>query len=313
VASLTTPAAAGRRRVRSGTEAGWLWPAFAAPGLLWLILLFLVPLYAILAVAMGHIDPLFGLAQPTWNPLQWDPTTLRQTVNEVISGQLGNIFLRTIGYVVVACALCILLGYPVAYFIARRAGRWKTTLLILLILPFWINYLMRMLAWVNLLSTDGLANQVLVAIGLLDAPRAFLEGRSSTVVLGLVYGYIPYFILPLYAALDRIGEDMLEAARDLGASPFWTFLRVTLPLSRQGILAGTVLIMLPMFGDYYTPNLLSGSPRTRMIGNEIDSFINSGIGGTKGAALTVLLMLFVSLLMSYYLISVARETRRAEA
>jgi ABC-type spermidine/putrescine transport system permease subunit I len=285
---------------------------FSAPGLLWLILLFLVPFYAIIAVAMGHIDPLFGLAQPTWNPLQWDTTTMRQVLSELISGQLGTIFGRTIGYVVVATALCIALGYPVAYYIARRAGRWKVTLLVLLILPFWINYIMRMLAWVNLLSTDGLANEVLVAIGVFDAPRAFLAGRSSTVVFGLVYGYIPYFILPLYAALDRIGEDLLEAARDLGASPFWTFLRVTLPLSRQGILAGTVLIMLPMFGDYYTPNLLSGSPRTRMIANEIDSFINSGIGGAKGAALTVVLMAFVGLLMSYYLISVARETRRAD-
>lgn len=310
MASQTEPAA-GRRRDRWGTEPGWLWPAFAAPGLLWLILLFLVPFYAILAVAMGQIDPLFGLAQPTWNPLQWDTTTFRETIGELLYGQLGTIFLRTIGYVVTATVLCIALGYPVAYFIARRAGRWKVTLLVLLILPFWINYIMRMLAWVNLLSTDGLANEVLLAFGIFDAPRAFLAGRSSTVVLGLVYGYVPYFILPLYAALDRIGEDLLEAARDLGASPFWTFLRVTLPLSRQGILAGTVLIMLPMFGDYYTPNLLSGSPRTRMIGNEIDSFINSGIGGTKGAALTVVLMLFVGLLMSYYMISVARETRRA--
>ena len=312
MASQTAPVA-GRARTRTGIEPGWLWPAFATPGLLWLILLFLVPFYAILAVAMGRIDPLFGLAQPTWNPLQWDPTTFRQTIDGLLYGQLGTIFLRTIGYVAVASALCIVLGYPVAYFIARRAGRWKVALLVLLILPFWINYIMRMLAWVNLLSTDGLANEVLTAIGLFDAPYAFLAGRSSTVVLGLVYGYIPYFILPLYAALDRIGEDMLEAARDLGASPFWTFLRVTLPLSRQGILAGTVLIMLPMFGDYYTPNLLSGSPRTRMIGNEIDSFINSGIGGAQGAALTVILMLFVGLLMSYYLISVARETRRAGA
>jgi putrescine transport system permease protein len=262
---------------------------------------------------MGHIDPLFGLAQPTWNPLQWDTTTMRQVLSELVNGQLGTIFLRTIGYVVVAPAMCIALGYPVAYFIARRAGRWKVVLLVLLILPFWINYIMRMLAWVNLLSTDGLANELLVALGVFNAPQAFLSGRPSTVVLGLVYGYIPYFILPLYAALDRIGEDMLEAASDLGASPFWTFLRVTLPLSRQGILAGTVLIMLPMFGDYYTPNLLSGSPRTRMIANEIDSFINSGIGGAKGAALTVILMLFVGLLMTYYMISVARETRRAES
>ena len=269
-----------------------------------------MPFYAILAVAMGTIDPLFGLAEPVWNPVQWDPTTFLQVLRDLAGGRLTPVFLRTVSYVVIASVLCILIGYPVAYFIARRAGRWKVPLLILLILPFWINYIMRMLAWVNLLSVDGLANQALVGVGLLSAPQDWLAGRSSTVVLGLAYGYIPYFILPLYAALDRIGEDLLEASRDLGANPFWTFARVTLPLSRQGILAGAVLIMLPMFGDYYTPNLLSGSPRTRMIGNEIDQFISSGIGGTEGAALTVVLMAFVGLLMSYYLISVARETRR---
>ncbi|MGI8575472.1 MAG: ABC transporter permease [Egibacteraceae bacterium] len=307
MASQTEPARAkGRRKERN-----WLWPAFAAPGLLWLILLFVVPFYAILAVAMGRIDPLFGLAQPVWNPLQWDPTTFFNVIRDLFGGRLTALALRTITYVAVATALCIVIGYPVAYFIGRRAGRWKVLLLVLLILPFWINYIMRMLAWVNLLSTDGLANELMVAIGLFDAPQNWLSGRSSTVVLGLVYGYIPYFILPLYAALDRLDEELLEASRDLGANPFWTFVRVTLPLSRQGILAGTVLIMLPMFGDYYTPNLLSGSPRTRMIGNEIDQFISSGIGGTEGAALTVVLMAFVGILMSYYLIQVARETKRA--
>lgn len=300
-----------RRRTRQGSDPRWLWPAFAAPGLLWLVALFLVPFYAILAVAMGTIDPLFGLAQPVWNPLNWDPTTFVKVLGDLAGGRLTPIFLRTVSYVVIASALCIAIGYPVAYFIARRAGRWKVPLLVLLILPFWINYIMRMLAWVNLLSLDGLANRAMVTLGLLSAPQDFLAGRSSTVILGLAYGYIPYFILPLYAALDRIGEDLLEASRDLGASPFWTFTRITLPLSRQGILAGTVLIMLPMFGDYYTPNLLSGSPRTRMIGNEIDQFISSGIGGTEGAALTVVLMAFVGLLMSYYLVSVARETRKA--
>ena len=306
---MSEPDEGGRRAVG---EKRWLWPSLAAPGVIWLVLLFLVPLYAVLAVAMGAPDPIFGGALPAWNPLAWDFAEFGTIFGELFGGQLGVVFVRTLIYVAVATFLSLLIGYPVAYYVSRHAGRWRVPLLMLIIAPFWINYLMRMLAWVNLLSTDGLANQVLMTIGLLDAPRAFLEGRSSTVVLGLVYGYIPYFILPLYAALDRIGEDVLEAARDLGASPFWTFLRVTLPLSRQGILAGTVLIMLPMFGDYYTPNLLSGSPRTRMIGNEIDSFINSGIGGTKGAALTILLMLFVSVLMSYYLFSVARETRRAE-
>jgi spermidine/putrescine transport system permease protein len=132
------------------------------------------------------------------------------------------------------------------------------------------------------------------------------------VILGLVYGYIPFFILPLFAALDRIDHQVLEAARDLGASPWQAFRRVTLPLSKQGILAGTVIIMLPMFGDYYTPNLLSGSPRTRMIGNQIDQFINqTSSQGTRGAALTIYLMAFIAVLMAYYLRNVARVTEEA--
>jgi spermidine/putrescine transport system permease protein len=133
------------------------------------------------------------------------------------------------------------------------------------------------------------------------------------VILGLVYGYIPFFILPLFAALDRIDKSVLEAARDLGASPFRTFVHVTLPLSRQGILAGLVIIMLPMFGDYYTPDLMSGSPKTGMIGNEIYLFINSGIGETRGAALTLVLMLFVAVLMLYYLFNIARASREERA
>ncbi len=291
-----------------------LWPALAAPGVAWLVLLFLAPFYAILAVAMGTIDPIFLQPQPEWNPYFWDPAAFRDVFREIVGGgALGETFLRTILYVGVASTLCILIGYPVAYYVARRAGRWKGLLLLLMIAPFWINYLMRMLAWVNMLDVDGQFNRLLVAIGLLPEPRDWLAGHHETVVLGLVYGYIPWFILPLYAALDRIDQNVLEAARDLGASPFKAFLRVTLPLSRQGILAGTVLIMLPMFGDYYTPNLLSGSPRTRMIGNWIDFFVNSTVSaGGQGAALTIVLMVFVGMLMAYYLVSVARATREAK-
>jgi spermidine/putrescine transport system permease protein len=130
------------------------------------------------------------------------------------------------------------------------------------------------------------------------------------VILGLVYGYIPFFILPLFASLDRIDNATLEASRDLGASPLNTFWRVTWPLSRNGVLGGLVIIMLPMFGDYYTPNLLSGSPRTTMYGNTIDQFINQTTSqGALGAALTIILMIFVAGLMAYYLITINRATR----
>jgi len=291
----------------------WTWPAFAAPGLIWLILLFLVPFYAILAVAMGRQDPIFNQSVPVWNPVQWDPGIFGEVLSDIFSGQLGVIFVRTIAYVMIASLISLLIGYPVAYFVARHAGKRKVLYLVLILTPFWVPYLMRMLAWVNLLGTDGYVNDALMLVGLLDAPLEWLSGRSDTVVLGLIYGYVPFLILPLFAALDRIDESTIRAARDLGASPWQAFLRVTLPLSKQGILAGLVIIMLPMFGDYYTNGLLSKSPNTRMVGNEIVLFIESGGGGSRGVALTVVLMVFVAVLMAYYLISVARATKESKA
>jgi spermidine/putrescine transport system permease protein len=186
---------------------------------------------------------------------------------------------------------------------------------VLLVLPFWISYLMRMLAWVGLLNDEGLVNRILVFLGILQEPYPWLEGKSVTVILGLVYGYVPFLILPLYAALDRISDAMLEAAWDLGASSFGTFVRVTLPLSKQGILAGVAIIMLPMFGDFYTAYLLSGGrPDTAMIGNAVQSLLfetTFGYAQARGAALVTLLALFVSVLTLYYIVSTARTTREA--
>jgi ABC-type spermidine/putrescine transport system permease subunit I len=294
-------------------ERRWLWPALAGPGVLWLTLLFLTPFYALLAVAMGRLDPLFAAAEPVWNPLQWDAAVFGDLLGDLAGGDLGRVFARTIGYVGIAALLCLLIGYPVAYYIARHAGRWRTVLLVLIIAPFWINYLMRMLAWVNLLEANGYVNDVLVGVGVLDQPRDWLVGHSETVILGLVYGYVPFLILPLFAALDRIDQNVIEAARDLGASPARAFLRVTLPLSKQGVLAGLVIVMLPMFGDYYTTNLLSNSPRTTMVGNLIEQYILSGAAENRGAALTLVLMSFVGLLMAYYLVNVARATGEARS
>ena len=292
-------------------EKRWLWPAFAGPGVIWLVLLFLTPLYALLSIAMGRLDPVFQDTTPVWNPLEWDPTAFTDVVRELFSGQLSRILLRTFAYVGIASLLCLLIGYPVAYYLARHAGRFRTLLLVLVVAPFWINYLMRMLAWSSLLSTDGYVNDILVFLQVLDEPREWLAGRHETVILGLVYGYIPFLILPLFAALDRIDQRVIEAARDLGASARQAFFRVTLPLSKQGILAGVVIVMLPMFGDYYTPDLLSGSPKTRMIGNEINTAITHAGREATGAALTIILMCLVAVLMVYYLYSVAKATREA--
>jgi spermidine/putrescine transport system permease protein len=297
----------------------WYYPALAAPGIIWLILLFVLPFYAIAAVAFGSRDQIFALPIPAWNPLEWQFDTFTSTASEFLtSGGVQAQFIRTIFYVVVSVSICFVVGYPVAYYIARYGGRLKVLLLTLMIAPFWMSYLMRMLAWINLLSVKpedpGLVNRILMFLPFVDHPIAWNSGTAShlTVILGLVYGYIPFFILPLYAALDRIDKSQLEAARDMGASPASTFWRVTLPLSKQGILAGAVIIMLPMFGDYYTPNLMTASPENTMIGNAIDLRLQGGQGQQPaGASLTLLLSAFIGALMIYYLVSVARAAREA--
>ena len=297
---------------RSRRDGNGLWAGLALPGVVWLCVFFLLPFYVILCVALGSVDPILETPTPEWNPLQWNTAAFEFVFQGLFTSGAAfeTVFLRTLVYVVVATALSLLIAYPVAYFVARYGGRWKGLLLLGLIAPFFISYLMRMLASINLLQDDGWVNKVLVWIGILDTPRNWLDGRASSVILGLVYGYVPFMILPLYAFLDRIDRSLLEAARDLGASPFEAFRLVTLPLSMPAILAGIVIIALPMFGDYYTPDLLSGSPNTSMIGNEINLYIRGGQQIPVGAALVVVLMLFLVVGMGYYVVSTARAQRR---
>ncbi|HJU46695.1 MAG TPA: ABC transporter permease [Gaiellaceae bacterium] len=301
----------------------WTWRLLALPGVAWLSVFFLVAFYAVVAVAFGNQNTL-SEPVPFWNPLDWNVGYLLQVLEDIWNGgQFLTVFLRTFAFVAIALALSLAIGYPVAYFAARHAGRWKALVLVLLILPFWINYLMRMLAWINLLAPNGWGTRVLhflgieqlfVWLGLLSSEGGWLDGQPSTVVLALTYGYIPFLILPLFAALDRIDKRQIEAARDLGASPFGAFLRVTLPLSMPGILAGAVLIALPMFGDYYTPDLVSASAKTSMIGNQIDQLTRQGSEKVVGSVLTMLLAAVLLVLMLYYLRATrAADDRTAEA
>jgi len=296
----------------------WTWRLVALPGVVWLSVFFLCAFYAVLAVAFGNQDTL-SQPVPHWNPLDWNVGYVVDMLDNFWhQGPFWTVSLRTVEFVAIAVALSLLVGYPVAYFTARHAGRWKGAILLALILPLWINYLMRMLAWINLLSPDGWGTKVLhalsidqlfIALGLLEGEGGWLEGQASTVVIALIYGYIPFLIIPLFVALDRIDQRQIEAARDLGGSPFSAFRRITLPLSMPGILAGVVLIALPMFGDYYTADLVSASTRTSMIGNQIDQLTRQGSEKVTGAVLTILLSLVLLLLMLYYL----RYTRRASA
>ncbi|MFW5969407.1 MAG: ABC transporter permease [Halofilum sp. (in: g-proteobacteria)] len=288
----------------------WLWKACAFPGVLWLLLLFVLPFYAVIGVAFGTVDPIFQKPVPIWNPLDWSLENTREILARFLPGErYWGVFVRTTTYIAIAVSISLLIAYPVAYYIARHARRTKVLLLVLLVLPFWVSYLMRMLAWVGLLAPDGFINSFLVWSGIDDNPPNWLGGHDGTVIYGLIYGYIPYMVLPLVAALDRIDKSLLEAARDLGMTARQTFFRVTLPMSRLGILGGCVIITLPMFGDYYTPNLVSSSPSTSMLGNQIYLYFHGGPQPDVGATLTVVLAIFLSILMAYYLYSVARAQK----
>jgi spermidine/putrescine transport system permease protein len=288
----------------------WFWPSFSAPATIFLLVFFLFPFYVVLAITFGGVDPILRQPVPAWNPLTWHTGVLSFTFSNIThsDGLYQAAFVHTFIFVGVATLLCLVIGYPFAYFLARRAGRWRGLFLAAFFAPFWISYMLRMLAWISLLQVDGYVNRTLESLGILDAPYPWLLGKPGTVILGLVYGYVPFMVLPLYATLDRIPASHLEAGRDLGASPARTFLRVTLPQSRQAILAGIVLCILPMFGDYFTQQLLAGTPNTRMIGNAIVDSLSQPIFVSRGAALILALLVLLLPPIVYYLRSTARAT-----
>jgi putrescine transport system permease protein len=270
-------------------------------------------LYALVAIAVGGLDPLLLSPVPAWNPLHWSSSLLNTVGTDLkpFSGADWVVFQRTVIYIAIALAACILVGYPVAYYTAVYAKRSKGLILALLVAPLVVSYMLRMLAWVGLLAPGGWVNAVLVPLGIVPSQFDWLSGRPVTVVFGLIYGWIPYFIIPLYAALARFDTRYLEASRDLGAGGLQTFLHVTLPLSKQGILAGTVVIALPMFGDFFTNGLLSGVSSTAMVGTLINTYAQSQTEQSLAAAAAVWLTVFLAILLLPYLRSSARATREA--
>jgi ABC-type spermidine/putrescine transport system permease subunit I len=288
----------------------WFWPLFAWPATMWLAVLFLIPFYVVVSVAFGTID-FFRNPLPVYEPWYWSARGFTDVVDRFVG---ANPFyrpglIRTLIYVPTASLICLLVGYGVAYYVARHAGKQRRILILLLIAPFWINYLMRIYSWQGLLQRDGWLDKFLMTIHVIHAPINWLDGKAITVVIGLVYGYLPYMIIPLFGQLDRIPPALLEAGRDLGASPRETFRRVTLPLSKQAILAGLVIVSLPMFGDYFTNNLL-GSAKTSMYGNLIDNAVQSPGEGPQAASLVLMLTLFLLLPMFYFLRQSSRARER---
>jgi spermidine/putrescine transport system permease protein len=263
--------------------------AFLIPGGLWLVALFAAPLIFLLALSFGYTDDL-GEALYGWNP---------ENYSRVFDADLLPVLLRSVGFALATVVLCLLIGYPVAYYIAIFGGRWKHVLVAMVVLPFFVNYLVRTYAWIAMLGDEGVVNGVIGGdIKFINTPWA--------VIGGLVYGYLVFMILPLYAALDRMDPALIEAGKDLYGSPWATFRNVTLPHTFQGVLAGTVLVFLPAVGDFVAAQLLGG-PDSYMVGNLIQQQFFAAENWPFGAALTTVLMAFLFVWMVLYLRSAARE------
>jgi spermidine/putrescine transport system permease protein len=271
------------------------------PGAAWLTLLFLVPLGITLAISFGVTDEL-GNALYAWNP---------DNYQRAFDPLFAPVLLRSVGYAAATAALCILIGYPVAYYIARFGGRWKYLLVALVVLPFLVNYLIRTYAWTAILSDDGLLNGILKDLSLTEDGVRFLN-TPFAVIGGLVYGYMAFMILPIYASLDRMDPSLIEAGKDLYANRWQTFRHVTWPATFQGVLAGSVLVFLPAVGDFVSAQLLGG-PETYMVGNLIQQQFFDANNFPFGAALTTVMMAFLLIFMIFYLRSAGRAAEEARA
>ena len=271
------------------------------PGAAWLALLFLVPLAITLAISFGTTDEL-GNALYAWHP---------ENYSRVFDPLFAPVLLRSVGYAAATVTLCLLIGYPIAYFIARFGGRYKYLLVALVVLPFLVNYLIRVYAWTALLSDEGIINGALQHFDLTSDSIRFLN-TPYAVIGGLVYGYMAFMILPVYAALDRMDPSLIEAGKDLYANGWQTFRHVTWPATFQGVLAGGVLVFLPAVGDFVSAQLLGGTD-TYMVGNLIQQQFFEANNYPFGAALTTVLMGFLLIFMVFYLRSAGRAAREAQA
>ena len=253
---------------------------FLAPSAAIMTLLFFVPLLIVLAYSLLTRGPYGGAMHP-WTA---------ESYTRVLDPLYLMILWRSLWISTISTALCLLLGFPLALYIAR-AGRYKFLLLNLVMLPFWTSFLIRTYAWMFLLRDTGLINSVLLSLHLIREPLPLLFNNGA-VVLGLIYGYLPFMVLPLYATLEKLDPALLDAAADLGASPFTAVRKIVLPLSRPGILAGCLLVFIPCLGEYLTPDLMGGG-KSVILGNLVQNQFTTARDWPFGSAFSLLLMAIV--------------------
>lgn len=283
------------KKIRGDGRRRWLRQALIVP-YAWLLLFFLAPFLIIFKISLA--DPVVALPPFTalfdWAASGWD--RLQVTWDNYVflfqDGYYAIIYLSSIKTAAISTFFCLMLGYPMAYYIARQPARRRNLLLLAVILPFWISFLLRVYAWIGLLNTKGVINSFLMWTGLIDQPLPLIY-NDFAVYIGIVYSYLPFMILPLYANLERLDLTLLEAAEDLGAKRWQTFVDVTLPLSVPGIIAGSLLVFIPAIGEFIIPALLGGSD-TLMIGKALwDEFFTNRDWPVASAVSVVLLLILV--------------------
>ena len=270
------------------------WAVLALP-YAWLLLFFLGPFAIVFKISLA--DQAIGI--PPYTPLLaqdesgWHIHATASNYAFLLSDSLyARAYLNALKFTAVATAICLLIGYPMAYAIARARDAWRTRLLLLVILPFWTSFLIRVYAWIGLLKGNGLINNALLTLGLIHEPLALIN-NAFAVQVGLVYSYLPFMILPLYASLEKLDWTLLEAASDIGARPLRAFWSVTLPLSLPGIAAGALLVFIPMVGEFVIPDLLGG-PDNLMIGKVLwDEFFTNHDWPVAASVAVVMLLLLI--------------------
>lgn len=269
---------------------------------LWLLLFFLLPFGIVLKIALSEA----AIARPPYSPLVEflgdgvvQITVSLRNFGFILSDSLYTVaYLNSVKIALVSTVIALIVGYPMAYAIAKAPRTWRGPLLMMIILPFWTSFLIRVYAWIGLLNDTGLINGLLMGLGLIDRPIQMIR-TDFAVYLGIVYSYLPFMILPLYATLERMDDSLVEAALDLGCRPWQAFVKVTLPLSLPGIVAGSLLVFIPAVGEFVIPELLGG-PDTLMIGKILwQEFFNNRDWPVASAVAIALLLVLVLPIMAF--------------
>lgn len=280
---------------------------------LWLLLFFVAPFVIVLKISFSDVD----LAIPPYKPLiEWigkNSLAIKVNLNNYAFLFTDSLYwkslLNSIKVAFISTLLCLAMGYPMAYGIARARAATRNVLLLLVILPFWTSLLLRVYAWIGLLKANGVINNILMWLGVIHEPLTLLYTPLAMYV-GIVYSYLPFMILPLYANLEKMDWQLLEAAEDLGCRPWQAFYKITLPLSRNGMLAGSMLVFIPAVGEFVIPALLGG-PNALMIGRVLwDEFFSNRAWPVASAVAILLLVILVPFMMWYQSVQ-ARESAGA--